>query len=255
MRLRIQFEVEKVPLLYRNAFMSFFKEALRATPSGSRRFVRLFHFDSRRNNKAPKPFCFAVRFVHDLKSFQENKEWFVLQSPLALYFSTVDPGLLVDFYNGVLSRQIYPFEKGKFSIPYPEVIVPLQEKRITGDTVMFRTLSPVLIEDYHGKPLLPDEDGEKFQRELNYYADALLQGVRGSGLRRKLDFQPFKIKKEVVKHAIRERDETSRIYTFTCFSGQFLLRGDPADLEQIQVLGIGRRRSQGFGMLEVVWVE
>ncbi|BER91813.1 MAG: CRISPR-associated endoribonuclease Cas6 [Candidatus Atribacteria bacterium] len=255
MRLRVQFAIERVPLLYRNAFMSFLKEALKATPSGSHRFFRLFHFDQKRSNKAPKPFCFAVRFVHDLKSFQENKEWFVLKSPLSLYFSTVDPSLLVDFYNGVISKQIYPFEKGEFSIPYPEVVVPLREKRITGNTVMFRTLSPVLIEDAQGKPLLPDRDGERFAREFNYYADALLWGIRGNGLREKLVFQPFRIKKEVVKHAIREREETSRIYTFTCFSGQFVLRGNPADLEYIQALGIGRRRSQGFGMLEVVWVE
>lgn len=69
MRLQIQFKVEKVPLLYRNAFMSFFKEALRATPSGEQRFVKLFRFDRQRSNKMLKPFCFAVRFIHDRESF------------------------------------------------------------------------------------------------------------------------------------------------------------------------------------------
>lgn len=252
MRLQIQFKVEKVPLLYRNAFMSFFKEALRATPSGEQRFVRLFHFDRQRSNKMPKPFCFAVRFVHDRESFQEDKDWFILKSPLAFYFSTSDMELLVDFYNGVIDRSIYPFSKGDFTLPYPVSIIPIKDRPITQEVALFQTLSPVLIEDSTGKPLLPTSQSQQFLEELNYYANALLRGVRGEGLRKKLDFQPVNIRKEVVKHAIREREETSRVYTFTCFSGRFILQGDPGDLNDIQVLGIGRRRSQGFGMLEVV---
>jgi len=250
LRLRVQFEVERVPLLYRNCFMSFFKEALRSSSSGENRYRRLFHYDDRRNNKAPKPFCFAVRFLCRPEDFRKDDGWLTLRSPLALYFSTSDPGLLIDFYNGVVNRDLYPFVKGEFTLPYPKSVMPLREKPITGDEVHFRTLSPILIEDASGKPLLPDSPG--FLRELNYQTDALLWGVRGRGLHRELAFKPLAIRKEVVKHAVRERNETSRVYTFTCFSGHFLLQGDPEDLRDIQVLGLGRRRSQGFGMVEVV---
>ena len=159
--------------------------------------------------------------------------------------------LLVDFYNGVIDRSIYPFSKGDFTLPYPMSIIPIKDRPITQEVALFQTLSPVLIEDSTGKPLLPTSQSQQFLEELNYYANALLRGVgeKDSG---KLDFQPVNIRKEVVKHAIREREETSRVYTFTCFSGRFILQGDPGDLNDIQVLGIGRRRSQGFGMLEVV---
>ncbi|MEN3203712.1 MAG: CRISPR-associated endoribonuclease Cas6 [Atribacterota bacterium] len=251
MRLQVVFKVERVPLLYRNAFMSFLKEVLQATPSGERRFHALF-FYGHRKNKAPKPFCFAVRFAHDRERFAQEQEWLYLTSPLFLYFSVFEAGLLVDFYNGLLQETVYPFCKGEFVLPRPVRILPLREKKILKDEVRFRTLAPVLIEDDSQKPLLPDEDPQAFLRELNYYADAMLLGVRGKGLAQELGFEPLKIRKEVVKHAIREGERESRVYTFTCFSGEFLLRGDPQDLYDIQVLGLGRRRAQGFGMLEVV---
>jgi len=252
LRLRVQFQVNRVPLCYRNVFMSYVKEILQATPSGEQQFIPLFHFDENHHNKAPKPYCFAVRFIHDRESFLKDGDCFTLKSPLAFYFSTSDMELLVDFYNGVIDRSIYPFSKGDFILPYPMSIIPIKDRPITQETVLFQTLSPVLIEDSAGKPLLPTSQSQQFLEELNYYANALLRGVRGEGLQKKLDFQPVSIRKEVVKHAIREREETSRVYTFTCFSGRFILQGDPGDLNDIQVLGIGRRRSQGFGMLEVV---
>ncbi|MCS7232055.1 MAG: CRISPR-associated endoribonuclease Cas6, partial [Elusimicrobiota bacterium] len=42
------------------------------------------------------------------------------------------------------------------------------------------------------------------------------------------------------------------LYTFTCFSGVFELSGNPEDLDYLQKIGIGLRRAQGFGMVEVV---
>ena len=253
MRLRIEFQVSRVPLLYRNAFMSYFKEALRASPSGEKRFRKLFHYENH-TNKAPKPFCFAARFLHDKARFAEEKDAFTLLSPLQLYFSALDTGLFVDFYNGVINRKIYPFQKGDFTLNYPLSMMFLREKPILKESALFTTLSPILIEDTSHQPLLPsfEGDGERFVKELNYQTDAMLLGIRGEGLRRPLHFQPVHIKKEVVKHAIREREEDSRVYTFTCFSGSFYLEGDPQDLRDIQVLGLGRRRSQGFGMVEVV---
>lgn len=254
MRLRIQFDVPQVPILYRNAFMSYFKEVLRSSSSGERRFQKLFHYSPQQTNKAPKPFCFAVRFLHVRENQTKEQEYFRLISPLGFYFSTLDPGLFVDFYNGVINRSLYPFQKGDFTLSYPISVLPLLEKPITQDTILFRTLSPILVEDSSHKPVLPlpGLGSERFPDELNYQTNLLLQGTRGEGLRKPLHFEPVHIRKEVVKHAIREKDETSRVYTFTCFSGQFRLSGHPQDLRDIQVLGLGRRRSQGFGMLEVM---
>lgn len=252
MRFRVTFSTDKVPLLYRNVFMSFLKEVLQATPSGKWRYRQLFSFGHGRRNKAPKPFCFAVRFLHDRDRFTQDQSMFYLRSPLVLYLSVADPGLAVDFYNGLLQDTLYPFHRGEFVLPRPESILPLRERPVPGEEVLFRTLAPVLVEDASGKPVLPWENYESFVRELNSCVHMMLLGTRGYGLKRDLSFEPVRLRKEVIRHAVRERDEEFRVYTFTCFSGQFVLRGDEEDLMGIQVLGLGRRRSQGFGMVEVI---
>ncbi len=254
MRLQIQFQVDRVPIEYRNAFMSYIKEILQATSLGEYSYFPLFYYDNTHRNKAPKPYCFAVRFVPDKKRFSEDKEWLYPLTPLAFYFSTSDFRLLVDVYNGAIQKEMYPFnyQKEKLILDYPKFITLLKDKPIHKNCVHFRTLSPILIEDSQGKPHLPDSDFSLFLKELNYQTDIMLSGVRGKGLICDLQFQPVKLRKEVVKHTVRERNEIPKQYTFTCFSGNFMLYGNPLDLEDIQKLGLGLRRGQGFGMLEVV---
>jgi len=259
LRVRIQYEISQVPVYYRNLFMSLLKEALQATPIGQEYFSRLFSFDGNRANKAPKPFCFAVRFLHNRDRFAQTKTTFVLTSPLTLYLSTPDPALLITLYNGLISPRIYPCKWKEVELKRPRSVVLLPEKPIRSEAVVCRTLSPILVEDKHGKPLLPpfkagarNGESQRFLRELNYLADKVLQGVRGWGLQKELDFRPVALRKEVVKHLVREKGETQRLYTFTCFAGRFVLRGHPEDLEWIQQLGLGLRRAQGFGMVEVI---
>lgn len=142
LRLQVVFKVERVPLLYRNVFMSFLKEVLRSTPSGERRFRSLFYYGQNQNNKAPKPFCFAVRFLHDKERFAKDKEWFYLTSPLSLYPSVADLRLFVDFYNGLLQKSVYPFQRGEFVLPSPTDLIPLRERPVSGREVFFRTPCP-----------------------------------------------------------------------------------------------------------------
>lgn len=119
MRLRIQFDVPRVPLLCRNAFMSYFKEVLRSSPSGERCFQKLFHYSPQQTNKAPKPFCFAVRFLHVQESQTKEQEYFRLVSPLGFYFSTLDPGLFVISTTGSSTAHFTPFKKGILPFPTP----------------------------------------------------------------------------------------------------------------------------------------
>ncbi len=254
LRLRIQFQVNRVPIGYRNAFMSYLKETLKATQSGKQRFSHLFYFDENHHNKRSKSYCFAVRFNPDKNRLSEDKEWLYPLTPLSLYFSTIDLGLLTDIYNGAIQKKIYPFDyqQGMMVLHYPKNITLLKDKPIYESPIHFRTLSPILIENSQGKPHIPNHDFQTFIKELNYQTNLMLSDVRGKGLIHDLQFQPINLRKEVVKHTIRERNETPKLYTFTCFSGNFMLYGDPLDLEDIQKLGLGLRRGQGFGMLEVV---
>lgn len=260
MRFKILYKVDKLPVYYRNVFMSLIKEALKISESGKRYIEELFEYqenDLQKVNKSPRPFCFAVRFQFDKERFKVDKETFYLNSPLEFYLSSIDPAFFITIYNGLINNKIYPFSHEGTTITKDNVIF-LNERRIDKTNIRFKTLSPILIENKEEKPLLPipgENEGEfkEFKRELNFISDSILRGIRkGIGLRKDLDFIPLTIRKEVVKHKIRERNEIEKIYTFTCFNGIFELQGDSDDLACLYRLGIGLRRAQGFGMVEVV---
>ncbi|MCX7613824.1 MAG: hypothetical protein N2Z40_06370 [Caldimicrobium sp.] len=57
-----------------------------------------------------------------------------------------------------------------------------------------KTPSPILIETKEGKPFLPINDLEIFNREFNAIHDRILRDIRGYGLREPLHFEPLEIK-------------------------------------------------------------
>ncbi|PMQ01372.1 MAG: CRISPR-associated endoribonuclease Cas6 [Dictyoglomus sp. NZ13-RE01] len=242
--------------------MKLIKDALSNTELGKEYLKDSYHYEDK-SNKAPKPFCFAVRFQHDKEEFKKDKEIFYLKSPIEFYVSSIDTGFLVALYNGLISKRLYPFKIGEGTISKMKSIILLREKEIKENKAIFKTLSPILIEDKNENPLLPlDKDGHLleltnenfvyFLREFNYITDSILKVIRGSGIKERIEFKPIKIRKEVVKHRVREKNTEPKIYTYTCFSGIFELSGDPEDLNYVYKLGIGLRRAQGFGMVEVV---
>lgn len=267
MRLKVICEGDILPIDYRNHFMNLIKSVLSMSDLGKEYLKSLYFFEEdgkEKSNKAPKPFCFAVRFQHDKEEFKKEKEIFYLKSPIEFYISSIDVGFLTALYNGLLNKKLYPFKIGDGIISRRRNIVLLREKNIKENKVIFKTLSPILIEDKNETPLLPinpenneilDSESEKFVyflREFNYITDSIFKGIRGNGIKEMIQFKPLKIRKEVVKHRIREKNIDNKIYTFTCFSGTFELSGDPEDLNLLYQLGIGLRRAQGFGMVEVV---
>jgi len=260
MRFKILYDIDRLPVYYRNVFMSLIKESLKTSELGRNYLKDLFEYredEILRVNKSPRPFSFAVRFSFDKERFKTKKDEFYLNGPAELYISSIDPAFLITLYNGLINSNIYPFNYNNEVIFNRGRVIFLNEKQINQSTVRFRTLSPILIEDKDGKPLLPgleeDNNYKLFHRELNFITDSILKGLRGGiGLREELKFIPISIRKEVIKHKIREKNEIERLYTFTCFSGTFDLSGEPGDLESIYKAGIGLRRAQGFGMVEVV---
>jgi CRISPR-associated endoribonuclease Cas6 len=62
------------------------------------------------------------------------------------------------------------------------------------------------------------------------------------------------MKKVVVKENIRSSAENTdkAIFYVNAYSGIFKLSGDVEDLNYIYQGGIGYRRSQGFGMIDIV---
>ena len=128
----------------------------------------------------------------------------------------------------------------------------VKEKKSTKEQVIYKTLSPICVKNKEGKFL--DIDDNEYLKELNYVTNMILNNYRGYGLKRELSFESLDMKKVVVKEPLREfKKVTNREYQYVnAFKGKFALIGDIEDLNDIYKLGIGFKRGQAFGNLDVV---
>lgn len=267
MRIKVLIKTSKLPILYRNRFVALIKEAL----SISNKSYKEYLYEDEKFSKKVKPFSFAVilpkekkvekeKFLID-ENFEIKDIVFILpeNSFLSFIISSSDFEFMANLYNGFVSlleqRKNFRFNN-EISLEIIKII-PLNEKDINSDKMKFRTLSPVLIEDKEGNPILKNGEFpfEKFNTELNIIQDKIFKDLRGYGLKKELIFKPLDYKKQVVKHTFKDiREKLGKPYaTLTCFEGCFELEGDPEDINFVYQNGLGLRTSQGFGMIEKTW--
>ncbi|MGJ7035060.1 CRISPR-associated endoribonuclease Cas6 [Anoxybacillus eryuanensis] len=237
MRIICSFQVKKIPVHYRMVIVSILKESIRA--SSEEYYEQLYA-----QANVTKPFVFSPF----LKNFRFKGDEIELDE-LRVIISSPDYEFLLHVYNGLQSRKKFEY-KGYELIR--KKIVTGDEKKITSSTVVFRTLSPLLIEDENKVPIAPDDPN--YEKHINYLADTILCEYRGKGLYKPLEIRPIQFKKMVIKESNRQfaekYGEGKHLY-FTAYHGLFKVSGDPVDLQLLYQLGLSKRRNQGFGMLEV----
>ena len=125
----------------------------------------------------------------------------------------------------------------------------VKEKLIVDDEVIFKTLSPIVVRDHKGNNnetwyySLNDKEGKEiFEENIKY------QLLEEFGKERKLDIDEVKVEilnsKEVkVKHYGIE------VLSNIC---RLEIEAKPYILDYLYKAGCGGRRSQGFGMLDLV---
>ncbi|KYH34082.1 CRISPR associated protein Cas6 [Clostridium tepidiprofundi DSM 19306] len=243
MRLKCEYSTDKFPLAYQMLVVSLIKEALMR--SDEEYFSKIYNYKEGKTNKATKNFCFSV-FIKDYK---KEVNIFTIYDRVIINISSGDYEFMIKLYNGLL--KIKGFEYKGFIINRIGIDL-VKEKEINKDNVEFTTLSPIYIKDKNNNSL--DFNDKKFVKELNYIVDKTLENFRGYGLKKELRFKPLYMKKRVVKEEIRkftQNTNKSFYYVNSCV-GRFVLEGDMIDLRDIYALGLGFRRNQGFGMIEVV---
>lgn len=262
MRINILFTCEKLPILYRHRIMAMIKEALRLSDKSYK--DSLYPDKNSVISKIVKPFSFSLLLP---KSKEIKKEkitvdadldvedvvfYFPNDNTVSLLVSSYDNLFTMLLYNGLLAMKEFDFGNG-ITLTLKKVFL-LNEKQINNSEAIFKTISPILIEDKNEKPLLPDNNLLEFNNELNIIHDKILNDIRGRGLKTSLEFTPITCKKQVVKHTLEGfRKKTGKPYmTLTCYEGQFKLKGEPEDLQTLYQVGIGLRTGQGFGMIEVI---
>jgi len=240
LRIVIEFSAKKVPVSSNFLFLSFIKEALNNTDPEY--FKKLF-FYGENSNKITKCYTYAV--LH--RGYKLEGDEFVASenSIIQLLVSSPDQEFIVNLYNGILGLEEFRYKT--YTLVRKNIRM-VKEKTISSPDAVFTTLSPICVKNKHGRYL--DLEDPEFKKELNYLADLILKNYRGFGLKRELEFYPLGMKKRVVK--LHEKFLGDKIFYVNSFVGDFKLSGDVEDLNLLYKLGLSFRRSEGFGLIEVV---
>ncbi|WP_071458941.1 CRISPR-associated endoribonuclease Cas6 [Bacillus massilinigeriensis] len=234
MRFSVTYNLEHLDLAYRMKIYSLIKEAV--SLADKEYYEKTFgHQDNRMKN-----FTFSV-YLHNC-TLQDSV--FSLDR-MTINISSPDMEFFVHAFNGV--RKIKEYKAGGATWVQSNLQL-LSESSIKHRKVIFKTLSPLLIEDQNGKPLSPDNSD--YESQLNYYADLQVKQFAKRGLQEPLRFTPLRLSKLVVKEGNRHLRNDDILY-FTTYKGTFQLEGHPEDLQLLYQLGLGRR-STYFGMLDIV---
>lgn len=232
MRYEIQFELEqeKIILDYRRKFLSWFKSIL---GSYNTEIKDKFY----ETNKS-KGFTFSIYLPVE----KIEKEYIYLKSnKIKMFLSIAEMEDSLHFMNAILGamHKKYPF--GDNNSLKAQNLRPVREKEINENSVIFKTLSPLVIREkenqwYHDF----DEKGIEI---LKQNIIATLEEKFPKKYLEELNFIPFETKKIIVKfYSIR----------FPVTSGIFKVEGRKEILNYLYKTGVGSRSSAGFGMCEVL---
>ena len=231
--MRINFEItlkkNELPFDYRKGFISLIKKALE--------FEDRILLDKYYKNKMQKPFTFSVYFP-GLRGKSTENDFYVGEKAI-LNFSSNNPDLVVAIRNGM--RKIKSFPLFYNEATYISSFLDRNVKIQTGKA-RFKTKSPLLVnmKGNNLKYLIPGEDefNEAFAFNLKTTARNFL-GINDL----EYELTPVFWKRKVVTHYNQNMSGVQ---------GEFILETRPEVLQLIYDIGFGVRRSQGFGMLDII---
>jgi CRISPR-associated endoribonuclease Cas6 len=228
----------------------------------------LFHEIYEVPNRLIKPFCFAIYYRMD--KFEDNVISMDGLLNMNLSMGDITDRFTLALFNGIRGgrgrNSLYPF-------PFPlgeklDLVQVTLEKEyepnyfLRGE-VSFKTLSPILLHNEEKKntkavlhPATTMKKGDTIVegRNLVVSEETFLTSLRVSlkGIsQHNIEFLPGKLTSINIPYSIGNIDDQKPI-NLIGFKGSFTLKGDPEDLYNIYRFGMGFKRNQGFGMLEVV---
>ncbi len=235
---KFSFSDNFIPFNYRRHFLSLIKEAFSIS---NPEFYKKYYENKKKN--AIKPFTFSVSFIPS-KNQPEKGKIFLDSKIVNFYFSSYSYEDLIILYNGFnrFKRNELHFFNNKIKLIN---ISYIKQKNITENKITFKTLSPIIVrelKDKKGKGFLTASHPD-FTKNLFYNVRTLCRNF---------------LKKEI-------KEEDFKIVSFQFTSKKITLYGDeignkgtitiiaPTNiLKLIYDAGLGAKRSQGFGMLEVI---
>lgn len=218
-----------LPFDYRSGFAALLKESLKDVNKYlCMRYYAKLH--------VLKPFTFSVYFP-ELTGGEGDR--LNVGTKAVLHFSTSSYELGASLYNGLRKYCSFPLFENRLQLAHIH-LRPLVTVR--QESAIFKTMAPVLVNSKGAADwyLLPGDDG--FDEGLRFAISEIVRTFLGN-VEAHIQFKPIRLQRKVVRHYNMNMQG---------FTGIFELRGRPDVLNLIYQVGLGVRRSQGFGMLELV---
>lgn len=233
---------KKIPIGNRFMACSLLKKAIEI--GDAELFNEIYFYEDKKNKKI-KDFSFSIY----LRDFKVEDSYINVNGDISITVGTPNYNLGIAIYNGLLKIKTFNFKGYNLEL---KTVALLKEAKLKSNIIPCKTLSPIFIKDREGKGI--DVYDSSFEEGLNYISNLYLETYRGYGLREKLKFTPINMKKVVVKEEIEGfKEETNKRFLLVdSYKGIFNLSGDINDLQILLESGIGYRRSQGFGLIDLV---
>ncbi|HON17204.1 MAG TPA: CRISPR-associated endoribonuclease Cas6 [Spirochaetota bacterium] len=237
----------KVPVSYRQNIASLIKDSIKKTdPLLKERYWG----DENNKNNVEKPFTFALA-IFDSVPVKENGVSFLESKSgrMELFLSSNNPDFIITCYNGLCKSNYQPFT---FKTTFSNFNL-CKEREFNKDECIFKTMSPLVVRNMNVR----DNKHKKGAEYLTMGDESFTENLFASVKNLCSEFLP--------RRAYLAKDDfvftpldyaTVKVYHYNhviaATTGTFKIQANSEILKLIYDVGLGARRSQGFGMLEVV---
>ena len=227
-----------IPFNYRRHFLSLIKEAILTEDK------ELFekYYKEKSANKV-KPFTFSVAFSA-VKEQKEKGKIFLESGNINFFISSFSPEFLITVYNGLQKL------KGE-NLKYLGTTIKIERffyinrRHINNGSVTFKTLSPILVRDIEnkkGKGFI-DSSHPDFEKNIFYNVKSLSKHF--------IDYELLESDFKILSTNFSSK-RTSLYGKEISNKGFITIKAPVKVLQMLYDAGLGAKRSQGFGILEVV---
>lgn len=237
-----------IPAEYRKCITSLIKEAFKSIDGGDEYYFK--YWGNWNENKA-KPFTFSLFIPKPRMVMVDNRGFLEFnENKMNLHFTASDSDFLVMLYKGLLqiNKKYSPFRN---PIEFTNIFIR-REDSITTEMARFKIMSPIVVRD-----ILVIGYNKRFKGYLSVdddkFPDALSHSIKNL-CKRFLPKDGKKIKQSDIKIDTSDCFGVRVNHYSEVIPGTKGIIGITADKEVLRLIynaGVGARRSQGFGMVEI----
>lgn len=226
-----------IPLDYRRSFLSFFKRALSSVADGK-------YFQKYYSNDKIRPFTFSV----ELPKPKFSKENIILsKNSIRLKFSTGDSLTGYVFFSAFLAQKDVVFPISSSNTIQLITVTKTDDKSVADNYAVIKMLSPLCIREHFSESNKDKYYSVANSNFNNKFKDIIKEQLLLAGFTEEIiyniEIEPVNCKKTVIYHY--------KSY-IECSIGKFIIYADSSIINYFLKFGIGSRKSEGFGYIELI---